>query len=175
MFGFKEKDVNIYVVDDDVLLLKILDNKFKKTTDYNIFTFRSGEEFLQYYISNPVKKNQIQIVILDYNLSTKETKSKDCIEILKYIKEISQNVNVIVLSGYVTSLISEKMLRLGAVACIKKNENSYIRIQNTIKWVVSEQVIKKKKKQSKRTFLVFFLFLITIIVIGLFNSLQIFS
>ena len=30
MIGFKETDVNIYIVDDDVLLLKILDNKFKK-------------------------------------------------------------------------------------------------------------------------------------------------
>ena len=173
MFGFKDKNVNIYVVDDDVLLLKILDNKFKKTTNYNVFTFKSGEEFLQYYISNPVKKNQIQIVILDYNLSTKEKGTKDGVEILKYIKEISQKVHVVVLSGYVTNLISEKMLRLGAAACIKKNENSYIRIQNTIKWIVSEQVIKNKKKQSKQTFLIFFLILMLIVAIGIINSLQI--
>ncbi len=166
MFEFKEKDVNIYIVDDDVLLLKILENQFLKASKYNIFSFKSGEDFLHYYISNPVKKTQIQIVILDYNLSSKGSKTKDGIEILKYIKDISQKVHVIILSGHVTQLISDKMKRLGAEACIKKNENSFIRVQNTIKWIISERVIIDKKKQSKTTFLIFFSILLIAVLIG---------
>lgn len=169
MFGFKDKDVNIYIVDDDVLLLKILENKFKSTTEYNIFTFQTGEKFLHYYISNPVKKSQIQLVLLDNNLSNIGNTSKDGVEILKYIKDISLTLHVIILSGHVTSSFSDKMIRLGADACIKKNENSFIRIQNTIKWIISERVIKDKRKQSKSTFLIFaFLFLI-IAIIGALN------
>jgi len=166
MIGFKEKNVNIYIVDDDVLLLKILENKFKKTTKYNIYTFRSGEDFLEYYISNPVKKTHLQIVLLDYNLSTKDKTHKDGIEILKYIKGVSKNVHVIILSGYMTQIISDKMKRLGAVDSIKKNENSFIRIQNTIKWIISERAIRDKKKQSKITFIIFFSILLAIVLIG---------
>ncbi|MBN2668530.1 MAG: response regulator [Bacteroidales bacterium] len=175
MFGFKETDVNIYLVDDDVLLLKILDNKFKKTTQYNVLPFRSGEDFLHYYISNQVKKNQIQIVILDYNLSTSDNNSKDGLEILKYIKEISQDVHVIILSGFVSQAVSDKMKKLGAEVCIKKNENSYIRIQNTIKWIISERVIKEKKKQSRLTLAIFLTVLFIIVIIGVLNFLKILS
>lgn len=167
MFGFKEKNVNLFIVDDDILLLKILENQFKKTSKYNIFTFKTGEDFLHYYISNPVKKHHIQIVILDYSLSTKsQTKTKDGIEILKYIKDISRKVHVIVLSGTVTPIISDKMIRLGAEGCIKKNENSFIRIQNKIKWIISERVIRDKRKQSKITFYIFSAILVLIAIIG---------
>jgi DNA-binding NarL/FixJ family response regulator len=169
MFGYKDSSINIYIVDDDVLLLKILENKFKKSTGYNIYTFTSGEDFLHFYISNPVKKSHIQIVLLDYNLSTMDSHTKDGIEILKYIKEISRKVEVIVLSGYATELISDKMMRLGAAACIKKNENSHIRIQNTIKWIISEQLIKDKKKQSKITFVIFAVILFAIVLTAIFN------
>lgn len=174
MFGFKETDVNVYVVDDDILLLKILENKFKKTSGYNVLTYKSGEEFLHYYISNPVKKNQIQIVILDYNLNSKKTGKKDGPEILKYIKDISRNVHVIILSGYITNIISDKMIRLGAEDCIKKNENSFIRVQNTIKWIISERVIRDKKKQSKNTVIVFLIILIIIVFFGVLKSFDIF-
>jgi len=173
MIGFNDSDVNIYIVDDDVLLLKILDNKFKKTTDYNIFTFKSGEDFLHYYISNPIKKKQIQIVILDYNLTTKENKiNKDGPEILKYIKDISRDVYVIVLSGYVNNIISDKMINLGAEACIKKNENSFIRIQNHIKWIISERFIQEKRKQSQQSL---YLFLIIFAIISIIGILKIFN
>ena len=172
MFGFKESNVNIYIVDDDILLLKILENQFKKTTKYNILTFKTGEDFLHYYISNPVKKTKIQIVLLDYNLSTKGSVVKDGIEILKYIKDISKNVNVIMLSGQITPIISDKSLRLGAETCIKKNENSFIRIQNNIKWIISERVIKDKKRKSKFTLKVFLLILV---IVGLVGGLKFFG
>ena len=168
MIRFKEKNVNVYIVDDDVLLLKILENKFNKTTKYNIYTFTSGEDFLQYYISNPVKKHHVQIVILDYHLST-SNEMKNGIVILKYIKDISRSVHVMVLSGYVTQLIADKMKRLGAVDCIKKNENSFIRVQNTIKWIISERLIEEKRKQSKITFLVFAIIMIILSVLGAYK------
>lgn len=169
MFGFKDKNVNVYIVDDDLLLLKILDNQFKKSSEYNIFTFKSGEEFLHYYISNPVKQNQIQVVILDYQLSTGKTDAKDGIEILKYIKDISKQVHVIMLSGQHSQLITDKSMLLGAETCVKKNENSFIRIHNTIKWIISERVIKEKRKQSKITFQLFLGF---ILIIAILSSLQ---
>lgn len=169
MFGIKDKNITIYIIDDDVLLLKILENKFRKTTNYNIFTFNTGEAFLHHYINNPTPKKHFEIAILDNNLSTKDASNKDGIEILKYIKEISQKLKVIILSGYVTPLMSDKMLRLGAEACIKKNENSFIRIQNNVNWLVSDYVIQKKQKQSRITFLLFFFVLIVIIILGFFS------
>ena len=169
MIGFKEKDVNIYIVDDDRLLLKILDAQFVKASKYNIYTFTSGEDFLQYYISNPIKKKQLQIVLLDLNLGTEGGKNKDGIEILKHVKGISKDVHVIILSGYITQIISKKMKLLGAVECIKKNENSFIRIHNTIKWIISNRAILDKKSQAKFALYIFLLILFVLALMGLYN------
>ena len=171
MISFKEKDVNIYIVDDDRLLLKILEAQFKKASKYNIFSFTSGEDFLQYYISNPIKNKQSQIVLLDLNLGTNGGKKKDGIDILKHVKGISKDVNVIVLSGNITQIRVKKLERLGVVECIKKNENSFIRIHNTIKWIISNRAISDKRKQSKFTAYIFLSILISMAIIGLFNFL----
>ena len=171
MIGLKEKDVNIYIVDDDRLLLEILEAQFKKASKYNIFTFTSGEDFLQYYISNPINKKQSQIVLLDLNLGTSSENKKDGIEILKHVKGISKDVHVVILSGYITQAISKKVKLLGAIECIKKNENSFIRVHNTIKLIIGNRAILDKKQQAKVTVYIFLIILLTMIIIGLINFL----
>jgi len=61
------------------------------------------------------------------------------------------------------------MKLLGAVECIKKNENSFIRIHNTIKWIISNRAILDKKSQAKFALYIFLLILFVIALMGLYN------
>ena len=169
MIGFKDQNVQIYIVDDDTLLLRILRHKFETSTNYLLNTFETGEDFLDYFIKNPPSNNKICILLLDYHLKSKANKDvRDGLEILKYIKEINPNVHVIMHSAESNIDLAEKSIELGARTFIKKNENSFLRFNNQIKAIISDHIIEKKKVNSKITQYVFggILFLVALLIIA---------
>ena len=95
----KKHNVIVYLVDENELDSKILEQKFQLSSDYEIYTFNSGEKLLSYLISNPAQKRTISIVILDYNLNSINIDAKNGIEILKSIKDIDPEIEVIMLSS----------------------------------------------------------------------------
>jgi DNA-binding NtrC family response regulator len=164
--GFKEENVRIYIVDDDSLLLRIMKHKFETSTKYQLYTFETGEEFLDHFIKNPPTKKNICIVLLDYYLKNNENPdARDGIEILKYIKEINPAVHVIMHSGDSNVELAEKSMSLGARTFIKKNENSFLRFHNQIKAIISDYLIEQKKKNSKITQYIFGTILILVLIL----------
>ena len=157
MVNIKESDINIYIVDDDELLSKILRTKFEQTGDYKIISFVTGEEFLEYISKTQFIKRQIHIVILDYLLkSNSNPLAKNGIDILKSIRDLNKEIEVIMLSGLDDVDIATKAIKMGAVSFIKKNENSFLRVQNNVKFIISEKRLKLTRSQSqitKHTFL----------------------
>ncbi len=152
----KDNNVIIYLVDDDEFQLKLLQNKFKNTTKYQLKTFKDGESFLEHLIKNPVSKKNIVIVILDYFLKTDQASStKNGLEILKHIREINPQISVIMYSVSDDIDVATSAMHHGAINFIKKNENSFSRINNTINWIISEINLKRKRMHSKVTFRVF--------------------
>ncbi|MCX6256941.1 MAG: response regulator [Bacteroidia bacterium] len=95
----KKHQVILYLVDANELDSKILEQKFMLSSDYEIFPFYSGEKFLTYLISNPAQKSTISIVILDYHVNSSNIEAKNGIEILKSIKDIDPEIEVIMLSS----------------------------------------------------------------------------
>ena len=168
MLGIKEQNINVYIVDDDKLTLKILSNNFNSISKYNVKTFTTGEEFLEYFIKYPPLKKSISLLILDYQLSTKENKdARNGIEILKFVKEINNNVHVVIHSSNNEVEVASKAIELGARTFIKKNENSFLRINNQLKSIISEVVLEKKRANSKTTQVIFggLLFLFSLLVL----------
>ena len=171
MIGFKDQNVQIYIVDDDTLLLRILKHKFETSTKYTLYTFENGEDFLDYFIKNPPSNNKICILLLDYHLKSKSnTNVRDGLEILKYIKEINPNVHVIMHSGESNMDLAEKSIELGARTFIKKNENSFLRFNNQIKAIISDYIIEVKKNNSQVTQYVFggILVLVALLIVAHF-------
>ncbi len=164
----KINKICLYLVDADPLIRKILESKFKQNFDYELFLFSYGEDFLQHIISTPTLKWNLNIIILDHNLNLENNK-KDAMEIIKYTKEILPKAHIILLSSYLTDKIEEKARLLNLNTCIKKNENSFLRIQNVVNEIVSEHEIKRQKKYTL-TLLFIFLALIAIMgIVVLFN------
>ena len=169
MVNIKESDINIYIVDDDELLSKILRTKFEQTGDYKIISFITGEEFLEYFTKTPIIKRQIHIVILDYLLkSNSNPNAKNGIDILKSIKELNKDVEVIMLSGVDDVDIATLTIKSGAVSFIKKNENSFLRVQNNVKFIISDKRLKLTRNQSQLTRHTFFTLIAIVIVIAVY-------
>jgi len=169
----KKQNIVVYLVDENELDSKILEQKFLLSSDYEINTFTSGEKLLSYLISKPAVKRIISIVILDYNLNSINIDAKNGIEVLKSIKDIDPEIEVIMLSSKEDVDIVTSSIHYGAVTFIRKNENSFQRIQNNINWIISRKLLNQKKKASKMmsTFFisVFLLIIIVLVMLALFN------
>ena len=83
----------IYFVDDDRMILNLLEYTFKNRDNYDVKTFRNGEECLDAMSDNPA------LIVLDHFFITNETRLSKGIDILKKIREIDTQVPVIMLSG----------------------------------------------------------------------------
>ena len=169
MVNIKESDINIYIVDDDELLSKILRTKFEQSGDYKIISFITGEEFLTYYKTAPSNKRQTHIVILDYLLKSNTNPNvSNGIDILKSIKELNKDIEVIMLSGIDDVDIATLAMKMGAVSFVKKNENSFLRIQNNVKFLISDKQLTLTRNQSKFTKLVFFTIIAIVLLIAIY-------
>ncbi len=166
----KKYKVDFFVVYDDPLLWKILEKKFKSNFPYEVKAFDSGETFLRHLAQLHRRKNRLRIVILDHNRSGSISSRKDTFEVVKYIKDINPKVKVIILSSYLDDGIRERANLLGVNACIKKNENSFLRIENTLHEIISTYYIKSQKRQYRSTFIIFGIVLTLFILIHLINA-----
>lgn len=156
MREIKESEINVYIIDDDELHLKILKSKFETSTQYNVSTYTTGEDFLYSILTNPVNKKQVHIVLLDYLLKSSDgDANKNGNEILQVIKSNYPELEVIMLSGVEDVDVATSAMQMGAVTFVKKNENSFLRINNSIKWIVSEKDLAKKKRSSFQTLYLF--------------------
>lgn len=169
MAEIKDSNVHIYLVDDDDFYLKVFENKFKSAATYIVHTFNSGEALIDYISRKPVNKKHIHIVVLDYYLKSMENQdAKNGIEILKQLHEIDPGIYVLLYSGIEDDSIVSKGLQLGALVFVKKNENTFTRIHNSVKKIISKTNLEIKQKQSKLTKRIFIITIIaSIAIVGL--------
>jgi len=166
---FVDEDVNIIIIDGDEFFSKILKTKFESTASYKIMDFSSGEEFLENFIKSKLPKNSIPFIILDYSLKeNKGNGGKDGLEILKIIKELYPDIDVIMISVLEDIDIATTSMHYGATSFIKKNENSFLRIHNNIKYLISKRRLERTKKQSRLTRKIFLILIISLILVILF-------
>ena len=114
---------NLFIVDDNRLsatdLKHYLQNRFGK--DITVTTFENGESCLLKV------NNDTHIVILDYFLE-----GKNGLEILKSIKKINPNTEVIMLSGNEDMGLAIETFRAGAKDYVIKGSSSWKRISKLV-------------------------------------------
>jgi DNA-binding NtrC family response regulator len=87
----KSKDrLTLVIVDDEEMILTSLRSFLNLETDYNIKTFISAKEAIEY-----VKNNDIDLVISDYLMP-----EMDGLSFLNNVKELKPEVPRIILTGY---------------------------------------------------------------------------
>lgn len=163
MVKTKASEAHIYLVDDDELLNKILLTKFQQNTNHKVFTFTNGSDFINYYQLQQKNNNKsIHILIIDYMLNpgVPVHSAKNGIDFIKEIKSINPEINTILISAIDNPEIAILAQKEGVDAFIKKNENSFLRINNQINFIISEIKLKKAHKKSMLTSQVFVTLLI---------------
>ena len=133
----KEKNILIFLVDDDALFLKTLEVEFKQHTDSVIKTFATGEQCLENLSQHP------DIIILDYQLNGIQKNAINGIETLDRIKKVNPDMPVIMLSSQDQIEVAVNCMKHLAYDYIVKSETAFIRLQKAITFIFHNQKIEK--------------------------------
>jgi DNA-binding NtrC family response regulator len=132
-----DKKILIFLVDDDALSLKYLENEFTQNTESAIKTFLTGEFCLENLSENP------DVVVLDYYLNSVDKNAIDGLETLDRIKEINSHIPVIMLSSQDKIEVAVNCMKHQSFDYIVKSETTFMRLQKAITTIFHYQKIEK--------------------------------
>ncbi len=105
----KIRPLNILLVDDEALTLRILSN-ILRDKGYNISTARDGYEAVQ-----NVNERNFDLIFMDIKLP-----GINGVETFKTIKKIRPDISVIMMTGYTFDDLVKEALQEGALSCLYK-------------------------------------------------------
>jgi DNA-binding NarL/FixJ family response regulator len=121
------KEIIIFLVDDDPLYLKSLEFEFCQNPNLKIITFLKSQACIEKLFLNP------DVIILDYILTIPHEKALDGLQTLIKIKETLPNTQVIMLSALESVEVATNSLKLGASDYVVKNRNTFTHLKAHIK------------------------------------------
>jgi len=142
----KKRSYIIFLVEDDQVFAKTMELHLKEHLKFpfDIHTFPNGEDCMANLEMKP------SIIILDYFLNSQNPKAENGFEILKKIKKLDPEIEVIMLSAQDKIQIAVNSMIYGAYNYLTKNEVAFFRVENTIiniiKVIRSREEIKAVKK-----------------------------
>lgn len=159
-------EVFIFLVDDNELQLKVLQEQFKNTRSFkNTKAFTNGSDLLKYIKTYKFPKNSIFMVVMDYFLENPDNEeAQNGIDMLNKLKEYDPSIEVIMLSSSADVDVAASAAHFGAVTFIQKGSDAFKKVVNNIVWAVHEQEKIRKKAGTKRLIKIGLIGFITIIV-----------
>ncbi|MFY9150674.1 MAG: sigma-54 dependent transcriptional regulator [Prolixibacteraceae bacterium] len=128
-----EKAYKIFVVEDDEWYNRLLVHTLSLNPDFEIQSFTTGKDCLDNLHQQP------DIITLDYRLP--DTKG---IEVLKQIKEINEDIQIILISEQVDIDVVVTLLKLGAYDYMVKSRDIRERLLNTVNNIRQESKLKNE-------------------------------
>lgn len=158
------KRILVFIVDDDPIFTKVLETQFRENTHYDIKTFLTGEMCLKSLSENP------DIIFLDYNLNTTNTKAHNGLEILDKIKSKNRSAEVVMISSQESVDIALDCIKHDAFDYIVKGETTFIRAQKAIMALSNQHKLEKKVKQYKNTIITLSIWIIGTIISAIISN-----
>ncbi|MGG9962599.1 response regulator [Ferruginibacter sp. SUN106] len=134
----KNEKINIFLVDDDAVFLKLLEIEFLAHADFKVETFATGELCLGQLSTNP------DVIILDYHLDGVIKDVMNGIETLDKIKAINPDIPVIMLSSQDKIDVAINCMHHRAVDYVVKSETAFMRLQKIITTIFSYKKMEKE-------------------------------
>lgn len=106
----------VFFVDDDKMILNLLEYTINNRDDCDIMTFQSGEACLDNLRLNP------DLIILDHVFKSEIDNPLNGLQTLKKIREIRDDIPVVILSSREDQELKDEFLAAGAVNYIPKND-----------------------------------------------------
>ncbi len=133
-----EQKVKIFLVDDDMLFLKLLELQFKQEGDFIVETFATGELCLQRLHHQP------DIIILDYHLDGVDKSAINGIETLDKIKAFNAEIPVIILSSQDKIEVAINCMHHTALDYVIKSETAFLRLKKIITNYFEQKKVTKQ-------------------------------
>lgn len=131
------KKVSIFLVDDDAMYLKLLENELSENSEYVIKTFSTGELCLERLAEKP------DVIVLDYYLNGIEKTALNGLETLVRIKASQPDIPVIMLSSQDKIEVAVNCMKLQAFEYIVKSETAFTRLHSAIATMLHYQKMEK--------------------------------
>lgn len=133
-----KKKIKIFLVDDDVVFLRLLEIQFNESGDFEIETYTTGELCVENLSHKP------DVVILDYLLDGVVRDVMNGIETLDKIKAYETNIPVIILSAQDKIDVAINCMHHAAFDYVVKSETSFLRLQKIITTIFETSKLKKQ-------------------------------
>lgn len=123
-------DKKIFFVDDDKMILNLLEYTFQSRQDYDVLTFRTGEECLKNLEQEP------KLIVLDHILSGPGQECLSGLETLIEIRKKNPDVPVIILTGQGDDELLSEFMEHGANRYLTKDDFFIDSLIETIQQVI---------------------------------------
>ena len=133
-----ESKIKIFLVDDDVLFLKLLEVEFLKHGDFTVETYATGELCLQHLAKSP------DVIILDHHLDGIDKNAMNGIATLDKIKAFNADIPVIMLSSQDKIEVAVECMHHRAFDYVIKSETAFMRLQKIITSIFSYKKMEKE-------------------------------
>lgn len=130
--------IRLFLVDDDIIFLKMLEIQFQHHGDFDIETFETGELCLQNLDKKP------DVIILDFHLDGITKSAMNGLETLDKIKNSNPNIPVIMLSSQDKIDVAVSCMHNKAFDYIVKSETAFLRLQKAIETIFKYQKMEKE-------------------------------
>jgi two-component system OmpR family response regulator len=133
-----KKKIKLFLVDDDVMYLKLLAIEFLEHADFDIETYATGEICIANLSNHP------DVIILDYHLDGIDKSAMNGVETLDRIKTYNPDLPVIMLSSQDKIEVAVDCMLHKASDYVVKSETAFVRLQKTIGTIFRVKKIEKE-------------------------------
>jgi DNA-binding NtrC family response regulator len=158
----KKDHITIFIVEDNKIFSIALKADIERTfgkKPIHILSFETGEECMEVF-----KKDIPDIVILDYNLDSKNPSAANGIKILDWIKNENPDTDVIMLTSEDNIDVAVKSLTHGASDYVVKSETKFKKVNYSVANLMKMREAKSDASRYKVIAIGLFLSLVVIVV-----------
>jgi len=134
----KNEKIKLFLVDDDVVFLKLLEIEFLQHADFEIETYITGELCLANLSHNP------DVIILDYWLDGIDNTAMNGIVTLDKIKAYNPDIPVVMLSSQDKIEVAIDCMHHRAFDYVVKSETAFLRLQKIITTIFKYKKMEKE-------------------------------
>jgi len=132
-----DNKIQLFLVDDDALFLKLLEIDFLQHADFRIETFATGELCMANLSRNP------DVVILDYYLDSIDKNAMNGISTLDKISSFNPDIPVVMLSSQNKIDVAISCIHHRAFDYVVKSEDDFVHLQKIITTIFDNKKMEK--------------------------------
>ncbi|MDD3944691.1 MAG: response regulator [Dysgonamonadaceae bacterium] len=133
-----QNKIKLFLVDDDVVFLRLLEIQFLDHGNFEIVTYTSGELCIDNLSHNP------DVIILDYLFDHFRKKAMNGIQTLDKIKAYDPEIPVIILSEQDKIDVAVECMHHDAYDYVVKSETAFLRLQKILTGLFETKKLKKQ-------------------------------